>query len=652
MKEALRTSGLANRMERGLVNVLLGLPVVLSLSRDPFSAGGVVGLLLLLGIFGVGAIEIVSGMAAGTAVTAALVALNEIIVPQYQFGGTAVAVCALTMGVSFVTILTIYFRGSSLRIPALGAGVFAALYIGVCSNLNSYDSNSFFSLFSNTNSSYSQALSSLAQSIWGENIHLVPESSGTSGPLLGSILVIGRVMISWLDPRSSISITENATVLGRLLVAIVAFNSAIWFCIGSHLLHKGRDVNRSFVSVIFALSSAVFSLGIFQTGRVNVLIAYLFVSLATLTHIARNKLKTFKIPWPDFIVAAFLLLSGLAWLPALGYGVAYLVGVTSTKLLKRFRQQTITGSTWKTSTVFYVASTAIVISSIVIMNWIWQVIASSVTESTRDTMPGGMSAIHPFMVIATFSIAIWLITRIREIDDDSTDEMLKAVLVVLPVVLIVISYFVSPYIPVSDVGIIIYLSCALLAPIIALQTFLMIQREVRTRTVKGLTGMFLMAYLVLVPLPQILNVNELRTTVDTKTVWAKTVLAEYAKTPQRPIVCLNTLQDDVSGDAAAQLCSRMALHLGGFTTDEYEAWIKATGCTITGDAPQLIFSRQMLENLTVILSDATRTSSFAGCQSYSSAAENGWLTDIDWSLLRKIDVNGAEVYPRVTKGAP
>ncbi len=96
----------------------------------------------------------------------------------------------------------------------------------------------------------------------------------------------------------------------------------------------------------------------------------------------------------------------------------------------------------------------------------------------------------------------------------------------------------------------------------------------------------------------------------------------------------------------------MALHLGGFTTDEYAAWIKATGCTITGDVTQPSFSRLMLENLTVILSDATRTSSFAGCQAPSPSAENGWLTDIDWSLLRKIDVDGVEVYPRVTKGAP
>jgi hypothetical protein len=49
------------------------------------------------------------------------------------------------------------------------------------------------------------------------------------------------------------------------------------------------------------------------------------------------------------------------------------------------------------------------------------------------------------------------------------------------------------------------------------------------------------------------------------------------------------------------------------------------------------------EKLTIILFDGTRTTSFAECQAPTEGAPNGWLSSIDWSVVRKVDTSGKVV---------
>jgi hypothetical protein len=126
-------------------------------------------------------------------------------------------------------------------------------------------------------------------------------------------------------------------------------------------------------------------------------------------------------------------------------------------------------------------------------------------------------------------------------------------------------------------------------------------------------------------------------------------MSEYGKSLARPVACLNTQLDDISGDANAQLCTQMSFRLGGFVSEEYEYWSAATGCSISETTASSPFSRALLANMTLILSDPTRTSSMVGCQAFSPSRSNGWLTDLDWSLIRKVDRDGNEVFPSPTK---
>jgi hypothetical protein len=202
------------------------------------------------------------------------------------------------------------------------------------------------------------------------------------------------------------------------------------------------------------------------------------------------------------------------------------------------------------------------------------------------------------------------------------------------------------------VWLVLYIALSLLTPfvLLVLGESIPLGRISKVRVVivsPLLIGLFLVAVQ-----PQLSNVREFNSSDQLKTKWAEVVLEEYRRAPARPVACLNTVQDDVAGDADAQLCTQMSLRLAGFVAPVYEYWGKATGCSTHTEAETPVFTRQMLANLTLILSDPKRTSSMAGCQASSPTSFNGWLTSVEWPFVRKIDVTGIEVFPKPTHVGP
>jgi hypothetical protein len=93
----------------------------------------------------------------------------------------------------------------------------------------------------------------------------------------------------------------------------------------------------------------------------------------------------------------------------------------------------------------------------------------------------------------------------------------------------------------------------------------------------------------------------------------------------------------------------MALGLGGFDDEKHKVWNAANFCTVSPNQMKHVWTKDELRNLSVILFDPERTSSFAGCQRPVPGFPNGLLSAVDWSVVRKLSPSGELVLPKTTK---
>jgi hypothetical protein len=87
----------------------------------------------------------------------------------------------------------------------------------------------------------------------------------------------------------------------------------------------------------------------------------------------------------------------------------------------------------------------------------------------------------------------------------------------------------------------------------------------------------------------------------------------------------------------------MSFGLGGFDEYVHRTWTAANICQIPPPQARSAFSREFQQDLSVLLFDGTRTSSFAGCQAPAKGEPNGWLSSINWDVVRKLDSTGKVV---------
>jgi hypothetical protein len=87
----------------------------------------------------------------------------------------------------------------------------------------------------------------------------------------------------------------------------------------------------------------------------------------------------------------------------------------------------------------------------------------------------------------------------------------------------------------------------------------------------------------------------------------------------------------------------MAFGLGGFDEYVHRTWTAANICQIPPAQAAAAFEANFQKNFTVVLFDGTRTSSFTNCQAPAEGAPNGWLSSINWDVIRKVDTSGKVV---------
>ena len=647
MKDALRTSGLFTRIQLGFTNGLLGLPVAISVSHDALSVLGLVAVVAILGILRVGPIAIGLSCAAGFAVPSFFVAINQIFVPNYKFDGPLVLVIVAVVVVSCLIILKRVLPTDTLGIPLIGAGLLALISIYSSWSLHSLLPHESLSLLANSSSSYSEYLSALAQSMSEAGPNLIPASSVHSGPLLGLILVVGRKFVDWMNPDLSALKIENARILIHILLILTAITSSIWFGICAEILKKQGNLKRSMFSVVTAIATALFLIGLAQIGRIDIQISYMFVSIGIWVVILFKDSQGGPQSIGFVLTTALLFGAALSWFPSIWIGIAFL-GQSLTRMILTTSRANKEQNQRRRIPLYLIAATGVALF-LFFIPYFWRSVSSPDGNFANQTLPGGAMAFYPALVVLVLCASVWLAIQRFDIRNNELISMVLFALVALPALFLVASYFQHPFRPTEGTWLFVYLTMSLLLPLLVGLAVEMFSRDRRNRSQRIVVNLVAMIGLAVAVLPQISNSRTLANQEKRNSRWAERVLAEYQKAPARPVACLNTTLDDVSGDVEAQLCTQMSFRLAGFVAPIYEYWAEATGCTTTVEHATTSFSREMLANLTLILSDPTRTSSMAGCQAIGPNGSNGWLTNIEWPYVRKINISGVEVFPKPTR---
>ena len=412
-----------------------------------------------------------------------------------------------------------------------------------------------------------------------------------------------------------------------------------------------KTLSRTFLSLLSALCAALFSLAFIQSGRLDIQISYVFFAIAIWTVVENSYSDTAMTPRHILLTTVMLFAAALSWLPAILVGSTFIARVCYRMFVADIRRRTYSVQKIRAmKTLYWLALLAI--SAITIKTTsIWNMARNSSVSLKNQSLPGGIDAVFPIVIYSILAGAIWWVIQTSDVRRFETIDSLLVSLIGVPVFLLISSYFLEPHRPTEGVLLNVYLAVALtILPL----TFLLLGNYFSKEMWLGrkVVGVLVAAsFLVIALYPQVSNTKLFGRHEHRMTTWASLVLAEYMRAPKRPVACLNTTLEDVTGDAEAQRCTQMSFRLAGFISPIYEYWGEATGCSSSTNSLNTMtpFPREMLANLTLILTDPSRTSSMAGCQSFSNERSNGWLTDVEWPYVRKINIRGVEVFPKPTQ---
>jgi hypothetical protein len=260
--------------------------------------------------------------------------------------------------------------------------------------------------------------------------------------------------------------------------------------------------------------------------------------------------------------------------------------------------------------------------------------------TTNLTIPGGYSTVNSWLVLLSFSLVLWW--AFGSAHNDVQTQQALVVALVFPIVgMFTWSYFLAPFTPQYGAWKYLYIGAAVLAPLAVIVVGALLPLRVNS----GVMRVLPVALVLLVALfsPPWNNIRWVDNVESDGYAFSNVIVQELRRDPERVVGCLETSEADSGYSYIAYLCSRMALGLGGFDNSDHGVWNAGSLCKISPDQAALEFTREFQENLTVILFDGTRTSSFAGCQAPGDQFPNGWLSSIDWSVVRKLDPYGKVV---------
>jgi hypothetical protein len=261
---------------------------------------------------------------------------------------------------------------------------------------------------------------------------------------------------------------------------------------------------------------------------------------------------------------------------------------------------------------------------------------------TRNlTLAGGYSTVNPWLVMCGFVIVIWWATT-KHIDRDFISSASLVIALVVPiVVLFTWSYFLNPFTPQYGAWKYLYIGAGIACPLAIIAIGEFVKTETPRLLLRSIPILILFGCAVFAPPFNKVQWASSKAVVSTS--YAQVIVDELRRDPTRPVGCLTTAKNDSSNGYVGYLCSRMAFGLGGFDDVAHRVWTAANFCQISTEQAKADLPIEFQKNFTVVLFDGTRTSSFANCQAPAEGAPNGWLSSMNWNVIRKVDTSGKVV---------
>ena len=566
---------------------------------------------------------------------------------SYQISGNRViffvACCALlaTAGVKY---LRKNVKRSNHSITLL---IYVLVFTQITEKSRQWNSSDAFGILVRNGEDNAAWLVSLSRSVIKNETVLSAQSAASGGPSTGLFISFFRELFYKVDPTSFVSNGDNALVLLRMYTVIGVLIALLWMIVATAMLREQKQIVRSGFAVVSGLTGYSFIMGLAAVGHFSAVVAVFFLSTAVLFH---EVLQTNELPFGISIQRAVVFLSlvssGQAWFPLTAVALVYLISISVQVIANRIPKNFDKQSGKQVA--------AVLAAGFLIAYFMYREIFPSFLQNVLDldfviynlTLPGGYATVNPWLVLLGISTTVFWGFALMVFDKISQTSLVIALFA--PIVgLFTWSYFLAPFTPQYGAWKYLYIGAAVAVPwaLPILGHFLQFKKP--SISLVPIPLVFLLGLGLFSPPLQ--HVNWVGKAIPAGFEWVDTVVNELRENPDRPVVCSNSIKGDDGQKYIAYLCSRMALGLAGFDDEKHKVWNAANFCTVSAEQMKNEWPTSELRNLTVILFDPMRTSSFAGCQSPSKDYPNGLLSFVDWSVVKKLSPSGEVVFPEITQ---
>ncbi len=566
--------------------------------------------------------------------------LAGVLVPAYSISGQVVLVSALIGTVAFAFLLRPFFQmdnESGLTIPLFSL---VAIFVYLTNPGRSWTSGSAFDALVRNGEDNAAWLVALSRSVVDGETRLSVDSGTSGGPGTGVLINYVRQLMSSIGETQLVSSADNGLVLVRSYVFIAIVLAVMWFLVAFKMLQQRDQLVQALFGLVAGVVSYVFTMGLAAVGHFSAVVAVLFLSAAVYFAVMMHALRPWTVWLSRGLVLISLIAAGQSWFPLTGLAFVF-AGIIVVFLVSPYLQKRPTKKQLKIGIFGFIG---VILFSYVSYTRLFPSFLQNVTSlefiTTNLTIPGGYSTVNSWLVLLSFSLVLWW--AFGSAHNDVQTQQALVVALVFPIVgMFTWSYFLAPFTPQYGAWKYLYIGAAVLAPLAVIVVGALLPPRVNS----GVMRVLPVALVLLVALfsPPWNNIRWVDNVESDGYAFSNVIVQELRRDPERVVGCLETSEADSGYSYIAYLCSRMALGLGGFDNSVHRVWNAGSLCTISPQQAALEFTREFQENLTVILFDGTRTSSFAGCQAPGDQFPNGWLSSIDWSVVRKLDSYGKVV---------
>ena len=585
-------------------------------------------------------VALVSGFLLSLITWILIALLASVLVPAYSISGQVVLVSALIMTVAFAFLLRSFFQMDNefgLTIPLFSL---VTIFVYLTSPGRSWTSENAFGALVRNGEDNAAWLIALSRSVVNGETRLTADSGTSGGPGTGVLINFVRALMNSIGETNLATSADNGLVLVRSYVFIAVVLAVMWFLVAFKMLQQRDLLTQTLFGLVASVVSYVFAMGMAAVGHYSAVIAVLFLSAAVYFAVMIQALQPWTVWLSRGLVFVSLIAAGQSWFPLTGLAFIF-AGIIGVFLVRPFLQKRPTTRQLQMGTLGLIG---IVLFSYVSYTRLFPSFLQNVTSldfiTYNLTLAGGYSTVNAWLVILSFTVVLWW--AFASGHSDAQTQQALVIALVFPIVgMFTWSYFLAPFTPQYGAWKYLYIGAAVLAPLAVIVVGALLPLRINSGVMRVLPVAFvLLAALFSPPWNNIEWVDQVEG-VDYP--WVAPIVKELRESPTRPVGCLNTLESDTGQNYIAYLCSRMSMGLGGFDETRHRVFVAGNICTVSEEQTANDWPTTELKNLTVILFDGTRTSSFAGCQAATESQPNGWLSSIDWSVVRKLDPYGKVV---------